>query len=86
MTDLPAPRILSERSGFVDYSYVNHFVLNGAVVVGTFDDPGDDEALEILADAHPGREIIGVEARPLFAHGGGVHCITQQQPATPVLP
>ena len=86
VTDLPAPRILAERSGFVDYSYVNHFVLNGAVVVGTFDDPIDDEAHEILADAYPGREIIGVDARPLFARGGGVHCITQQQPATPRLP
>jgi agmatine deiminase len=77
---LPAPAALRDDSGFVDHSYVNHFVLNGAVVAGTFDDPADDEALEVLAAAYPGREVVAVDARPLFARGGGVHCITQQQP------
>jgi agmatine deiminase len=77
---LPAPATLSDAHGFVDHSYVNHFVLNGAVIAGTFDDVNDDAALEILADAYPGREIVPVDARPLFARGGGVHCITQQQP------
>jgi agmatine deiminase len=25
--------------------------------------------------------VVTVEARPIFARGGGIHCITQQQPA-----
>ncbi|MCC6497469.1 MAG: agmatine deiminase family protein [Propionibacteriaceae bacterium] len=82
VTRLPAPTTLSDSAGFVDYSYVNHFVGNGVVVVGTFDDPADAEACELLADAYPGRAVVPVDARPLFARGGGVHCITQQQPAT----
>jgi agmatine deiminase len=86
VTPLPAPVALTDAGGFVDHSYVNHLVLNGAVVVGTFDDPADDRAREVLADAYPGREIIGVDARALFARGGGVHCITQQQPASRRLP
>lgn len=81
ITPLPAPATLRDASGWVDYSYVNHFVLNGAVIACVFDDPMDDQALEILADAYPGRAIVPVDARPLFARGGGVHCITQQQPA-----
>ena len=40
-------------------------------------------ARAILADAYPGREIVTVDARPIFARGGGIHCITQQQPALP---
>lgn len=79
-TSLPAPATLRDGFGFVDYSYVNHYVLNGAVIAGVFDDPNDDPAIEILADAYPGREVVPVDARPLFARGGGVHCITQQQP------
>lgn len=83
VTRLPAPRTLRDADGFVDDSYVNHYVANTAVIACTFADPADDEAREILADAYPGREVVPVDARPIFARGGGIHCITQQQPATP---
>ena len=46
----------------------------------TYDDPADDAALATLADAFPGRTVTPVDARTLFALGGGVHCITQQEP------
>jgi len=41
----------------------------------------DEKALRILADAYPGRKVVGIDARELFARGGGIHCITQQQPS-----
>lgn len=78
---LPAPTTLRDDEGWVDYSYVNHYVCNGAVIACSFDDPTDAEAVEVLADAYPGREVVTVDARALFARGGGIHCITQQQPA-----
>ena len=78
---LPAPKTLVDDVGWVDYSYVNHFALNGGVIACSFDDPVDVEAREILADAYPGRSVVTVDARALFARGGGIHCITQQQPA-----
>lgn len=78
--DLPAPSVLRDAEGFVDYSYVNHYVANGAVIACAFDDPADAAAREILAAAYPGREIVAIDARPLFSRGGGIHCITQQQP------
>ncbi len=77
---LPAPRTLRDEEGWVDWSYVNHSLVNGGVVACVFDDPGDAEALEVLRDAYPGREVVGVDARELFARGGGIHCITQHQP------
>ncbi len=80
VVDLPAPSVLRDAEGFVDYSYVNHYVANGAVIACAFDDPADAQAREILAAAYPGREVVAVDARPLFARGGGIHCITQQQP------
>lgn len=80
IVDLPAPEALRDDEGFVDYSYINHVVINGAVLACAFDDPADDRALGVLREAYPGREVIGVDARPLFARGGGIHCITQQQP------
>ena len=78
---VPAPKVLKDQRGFVDYSYINHYILNGAVLLCAFDDANDAEAKAILAEAYPGREIRLIDARPIFAKGGGIHCITQQQPA-----
>lgn len=78
---LPAPTVLEDEDGPVDYSYVNHLACNGGVVACGFDDVRDAEAAAVLAEAYPGRRVVTVDARPLFARGGGIHCITQQQPA-----
>lgn len=78
---LPAPATLRDAHGFVDWSYVNHLVVNGGVIACGFgEDRADARAGEILAAAYPGRRVVSVDARELFARGGGVHCITQQQP------
>lgn len=77
---VPAPKILNDSEGPVDYSYINHYVCNDAVILCAFDDPNDQVAKEILENVYPNREIVLVDARELFARGGGIHCITQQQP------
>lgn len=80
--EIPAPRQGKDGDGFNDWSYINHYVCNGAVILCSFDDPNDDQAASILADQYPDREIVMVDARSIFECGGGIHCITQQQPAT----
>ncbi|MDI2036960.1 agmatine deiminase family protein [Paenarthrobacter nitroguajacolicus] len=79
--EVPAPEALTDDEGYVDYSYINHLVVNGGVIACSFNDPTDEKALRILADAYPGRRVVSVDARELFARGGGIHCITQQQPS-----
>ncbi len=65
-----------------DWSYVNFYVGNGFVLVGTFaDDAHDEAACRTLATLFPDRMIERVDARPIFELGGGVHCITQQEPS-----
>ena len=79
--DVPAPATLRDDEGFVDWSYINHLVVNDGVIACAFgDEAADAVARGILEDAYPGRRVVGVDARPIFARGGGVHCITQQQP------
>ena len=82
MIEIPAPRQGKDGDGFNDWSYINHYVCNGAVILCSFDDPNDDQAASILADQYPDREVVMVDARSIFECGGGIHCITQQQPAT----
>ncbi|WP_188835521.1 agmatine deiminase family protein [Flexivirga endophytica] len=80
---LPAPAVLEDDEGPVDYSYLNHLVVNDGVIACSFGDAHDAEAVSVLAEAYPGRRVVTVDARPLFARGGGIHCITQQQPVAP---
>ncbi|GAB3585793.1 agmatine deiminase family protein [Leifsonia lichenia] len=81
IVEVPAPATLRDADGWTDCSYINHLLVNDGVVACSFGDERDDEAAAILADAYPGRRVVTVDARPLFARGGGIHCITQQQPA-----
>jgi agmatine deiminase len=80
IVELPAPTALRDDEGWVDYSYVNHLVVNGGVIGCAFADERDEQAREILGTAYPGRDVVMIDARAIFAVGGGIHCITQQQP------
>jgi agmatine deiminase len=85
--DLPAPDVLRDDDGFVDYNYVNHLVVNGGVIACSFGEERADAAVrDVLAAAYPRRRVVSVDARPLFVRGGGIHCITQQQPSLPEPP
>ncbi|MFI5777620.1 agmatine/peptidylarginine deiminase [Nocardia sp. NPDC051570] len=62
-------------------SYVNYYVVNGAVLVPVFGDrAADRRAAGLLADCYPGREVVPVYIDTLAEGGGGIHCATQQQP------
>jgi len=78
---LPAAPPVFHRSVRLSLSYVNLYIANGGIVMPSFDAPEHDAAAAaILAGAFPGREIVQVPALDIFAGGGGIHCITQQQP------
>jgi agmatine deiminase len=65
----------------IDHSYINFSFVNDGVVMSTYADSGaDDRAMGIMRELFPKRSVVGVDARPIFRNGGGVHCITQQQP------
>ncbi|RFA21171.1 agmatine deiminase family protein [Subtercola boreus] len=84
IVDLPAPAALEDAHGFVDWNYVNHLVVNdGIIACGYDDDRADGRAREVLAEAYPGRRVVTVDAREILLRGGGIHCITQQQPSVP---
>lgn len=62
-------------------SYTNFYIANGAIIMPAYGIAADQVAAEVLAGAFPGREIVPVQINHLAHGGGGVHCITQQQPA-----
>ena len=62
-------------------SYVNFCIANGGVVMPSFDAPQDDRAFRTLRELFPGRSVVQVRATDIVQGGGGIHCITLQQPA-----
>jgi len=61
-------------------SYVNFYFCNGGLVMPSFDDAHDEQARAVLADCFSNREIVTMPALDIVAGGGGIHCITQQEP------
>lgn len=61
-------------------SYINFYICNGGLIVPTFDDPNDNVAAAVLADAFPHHRVVQVPGREILLGGGNIHCITQQQP------
>ena len=61
-------------------SYLNFLIVNGGVILPTFDDPNDAVAKETLGRLFPDRKVVTVPGREIVLGGGNVHCITQQQP------
>jgi agmatine deiminase len=80
--ELPQPRkVRQSASGRVlQTSYVNFYLANGAVIMPAFGDDGDEPARVILGQCFPGREVIQIDALDIVQGGGGIHCITQQEP------
>jgi agmatine deiminase len=62
-------------------SYANFYIGNAVVLVPTFNDPMDRQALEILGGLFPTRRVVGIHAVDLVWGLGTLHCMTQQQPA-----
>ena len=62
-------------------SYVNFYVANGGVVMPAYGIPADARARAVIGKAFPDRDIRQVDVRQIAIGGGGIHCITQQQPA-----
>lgn len=61
-------------------SYVNYYIANDVVLVPAYNDPMDASAISILQGFYTNRTVIGVDVRNLYAYGGMIHCVTQQQP------
>jgi agmatine deiminase len=80
VVSLPFPRPVVMNGERLPASYANFYIVNGAVLVPTFNDPNDRIALNTLAELMPSRKVIGIHAVDLVWGLGTLHCLTQQEP------
>ena len=52
----------------------------GIVVMPSFDDPQDARARDTIQALFPGLRTITIPSREILLGGGGIHCITLQEP------
>lgn len=78
---LPWPAAIFDAERRLAASYANYLVVNDAVLVPAYGDRVDDAAARTIALAHPGREIVQIDCRPLIWQNGSLHCVTMQVPA-----
>jgi len=76
---MPAPLVFDGQR--LPASYANFYVGNAAVLVPTFNDPRDRQALATVAELFPSRRVVGIHAVDLVWGLGTLHCMTQQEPA-----
>lgn len=74
---LPYAEVAGET---VAAGYLNFYICNRAVIVPLSGADSDQQALELIGAAYPGREVVAVPGQVLAYGGGGPHCITQQVP------
>lgn len=75
----PKPRF-GDRGQRLALSYVNFYIANDGLVLPSFEDPADGQALSTISKAFPKHKVAQVDALDIVHGGGGLHCITQQQP------
>jgi agmatine deiminase len=81
LVPLPWPQAVIDHTGRrLPATYANFLIVDGAVLVPTYNDPADAGALKALAGCFPGREIVGVPCRSLIYQYGSLHCVTMQFP------
>lgn len=76
---LPLPRPIYDGEDRLPATYANYLVINGAVLVPTYRQPDlDEEAMRIIGEAFPDREIVGIDCRAIIWQHGSLHCCTMQ--------
>ncbi len=78
---LPWPKAkYSEGVHRLPASYANFLIINGAVLLPTYNDPADEAAVTCLKQCFPNRKIITIPCESIIQQYGSLHCLTMQLP------
>ena len=76
---LPLPHPIFDDGDRLPATYANYLVINGSVLVPTYNQPDlDEEAMRIIGQAFPDRQIVGIDCRAVIKQHGSLHCCTMQ--------
>ncbi len=82
---LPMADEIYEDGERLPATYANFLIINGAVLMPTYNSPKDEIAIQQIQKVFPDREIIGINCLSLIKQHGSLHCVTMQY-AAPIPP
>ena len=81
IVELPMPRPVIYDGQRLPASYANFYIGNTVVLQPVFNCDRDAQAIAVVQDCFPGREIVGIDCTDLVWGLGTFHCLSQQVPA-----
>ncbi|MDE2236038.1 MAG: agmatine deiminase family protein [Gammaproteobacteria bacterium] len=81
LVPLPWPKAIFDHTGRrLPATYANFLIINGAVLVPTYNDAADANALAVFRATFTDRQVVAVMCRPLIYQYGSLHCVSMQLP------
>ena len=82
LLELPLPSPIFDEDGEqLPATYANFLILNGAVLVPTYNQPENDaKAISIIQSAFTDREMVPIDSTIITRQHGSIHCCTMQIP------
>lgn len=78
---LPMADKVEEDNERLPATYANFLIMNEAILYPTYNQPANDRrAGEVLQEAFPNHQIVGIDCRALIRQHGSLHCVTMQYP------
>ena len=78
---LPMPDAMYYDGERLPATYANFIIINDAVIMPTYNQPQNDLlARQIISEAFPDREIIGIDSSIVVRQHGSLHCCSMQYP------
>lgn len=78
--ELPLPNIRDGYGNRLTASYINFVFINNAVLLPQFGCVHDKEAMDVFKAVFPDREMVPVNSLAPIIEGGGLHCLTMNEP------
>jgi agmatine deiminase len=80
---LPMPGYVLGNKSRLPASYANFYIGNQVVLLPVYGHPNDETARSIVQKHFPTRKVVCIPSQTFIWGLGGIHCVTQQQPACP---
>jgi agmatine deiminase len=80
IAEILMPRPVIYEGQRLPASYANFYITNRSVIVPLYRCREDDQAMRVLQECFPDREIVGIDSVEIIWGLGSFHCMSQQEP------